>query len=443
MPLGHSADSRTEHAGDALIEHYSRVRQRTLDLIDGLHPEDAVVQSMDDTSPTKWHLAHTAWFFEQFILREHMPAYEPLDARYAHLFNSYYETVGPMHARTHRGLLSRPTLSQIIDYRKHVDTAMLSLLEMRFEALMADASRGRGPRSAAHDAKAAPADSLADIITIGLHHEQQHQELLLTDIQHVLSCNPLRPALREHLPAVTGEATQTTFESFVGGIVSVGVDQRSTTFSYDNESPRHRALLEDFEIANALVTNGEYKQFIADGGYHNAALWLSDGWACVNQHQWRAPLYWLDGHEQQFTLGGVREIDDNAPVAYLSLFEADAFARWAGARLPSEIEWEHCAAQQSVSGNFAESDLWQPAPGAGQWFGDVWEWTASAYLPYPGFKPLNGALGEYNGKFMSNQMVVRGGSALSAQDHLRATYRSFFYPHQRWQCLGLRLARST
>ena len=403
---------------DDLSEHFIRVRALTLSLIADLQPEDTVVQSMPDVSPTKWHLAHVTWFFERFILEPHLPGYQRFKDQYHYIFNSYYYTAGHMHARPKRGLLSRPTLSQIIDYRSYVDTAMLQLLQTR-------------------GAK----EELRQLTTLGLNHEQQHQELLLTDIKHVFSCNPLQPAVRASLPRP--ESTSVASYSYSGGASGVHrFGAEGDGFCFDNETPRHDALLHEHQFGNRLVTNAEYREFIEDGGYTTSELWLSDGWATVQERKWRQPLYWDESLETEFTLGGVREIDANAPVCHVSYYEADAFARWAGARLPTELEWELAAASERVDGNLLDSGFWQPAASdTKQLFGDVWEWTSSSYAPYPGFKPLAGSLGEYNGKFMCNQMTVRGGSCVTSADHIRASYRSFFYPDARWQFLGIRLAK--
>jgi len=397
--------------------HYHDVRGTTLLLAANLQPEDMVVQSMPDVSPTKWHLAHVTWFFERFVLEPHLENYSRFDDEYHYLFNSYYYTAGEMHARPRRGLLSRPTLSDILDYRSHVDAGMQQLLQTRSD-----------------DAE------IAQLTRLGLNHEQQHQELLLTDIKHVFSCNPLQPAVSESLAtppavAVPGHA----FVNGQSGLVKIGAPDDG--FCFDNETPRHDALLHPHRIGNRLITNGEYREFIADGGYGKCELWLSDGWATINERDWQRPLYWDEALETEFTLGGRREIVDSAPVCHVSLYEADAFARWAGARLPTEFEWEHDAANERVAGNLLDSGYWHPVAGATpQFFGDAWEWTSSSYAPYPGFKPLDGSLGEYNGKFMCNQVTVRGGSCVTAGDHVRASYRSFFYPDARWQFLGFRLA---
>ncbi len=401
-----------------LAGHYRSVRATSMALIDGLEPEDTVVQSMPDVSPTKWHLAHVSWFFERFVLEPHADGYRPFDKDFDYLFNSYYHTAGNMHARPQRGLLSRPTLGRVLDYRRHVDAAMQQFL-MRREG-----------------------DETIDmLVTLGLHHEQQHQELMLTDLKHVFSVHPLRPAVYPELARPSSvPAGPYRFVDGASGIHEVGAT--GDGFCFDNETPRHDALLHPHRIGSRLVTNGEYREFMRDDGYTTPDLWLSDGWAVINERGWQRPLYWDEAAETEFTLGGVREIDDNAPVCHVSYYEADAFARWAGARLPTEFEWERAAVGEPVRGNLMAADVWQPCSGDGtQYYGDVWEWTSSPYAPYPGFRPLAGSLGEYNGKFMCNQVTVRGGSCVTADDHIRASYRSFFYPDARWQFLGLRLAR--
>jgi ergothioneine biosynthesis protein EgtB len=402
----------------ALSDRYRKTREVSLALISELQAEDTVVQSMPDVSPAKWHLAHVTWFFERFVLEPGLRDYSRFDDQYHFLFNSYYYTAGQMHARPKRGLLSRPTLAQVLDYRSYVDAAMQQLLQT-------DAAD----------------DSIIRLITLGLNHERQHQELLLTDIKHVFSCNPLRPAVSRSLElASTTDVAPYSYSKGNAGIHSIGF--AGDGFAFDNETPRHDALLQDHRIGDRLVTNGEYREFIDDGGYENSELWLSDGWATIHEHGWRHPLYWDEKLEREFTLAGDKVIDDNAPVCHVSFFEADAFARWSGARLPTEFEWEIAAEKHRVGGNLLETRHWHPIASTGsQFFGDVWEWTSSAYAPYPGFKPLEGTLGEYNGKFMCNQMTVRGGSCVSAQDHIRSSYRSFFYPDARWQFLGIRLAK--
>jgi ergothioneine biosynthesis protein EgtB len=403
---------------DSLSDRYQSVRGLTLSLIADLQPEDTVVQTMPDVSPTKWHLAHVTWFFERFVLEPYLQNYSRFDDQYHYLFNSYYYTAGQMHARPKRGLLSRPTLTEILDYRAYVDTAMHQLLH----------THGTDK-------------TVAQVTTLGLNHEQQHQELLLTDIKHVFSCNPLQPAARPMLPDPTDSPSSAySYSKGASGIHRVGAS--GDDFFFDNETPRHDALLHDHRIGNRLVTNAEYREFINDGGYAASELWLSDGWAVVQERKWQRPMYWDELLETEFTLGGRREIMDNAPVCHVSYYEADAFARWAGARLPTEFEWELAAGEQTATGNLLDSGYWHPVADSGaQFFGDVWEWTSSSYAPYPGFKPLEGSLGEYNGKFMCNQMTVRGGSCVTSANHIRASYRSFFYADARWQFLGIRLAK--
>ena len=400
-----------------LAEDFGRVRATTVRLCSTLAAEDTVVQSMPDTSPTKWHLAHISWFFEHFVLEEFASAYQCFNNDFNFLFNSYYYSVGQMHARPRRGLLSRPTLAEVLAYREHVDAAMRRLLEQRDD------------------------QEITERVLLGINHEQQHQELLLTDIKHVLSCNPLSPAMNADLKTTAGTAPGAyEYRDGQSGIRPIGAT--GLGFCFDNETPRHDALLQEHRTGARLVTNSEFREFIADGAYRNSNVWLSDGWAVINERSWQRPLYWSENLASEFTLGGLREIDEHAPVCHVSYYEADAFARWAGARLPTEFEWENAAAGQAVDGNLMESDFWQPVAGTTmQFFGDVWEWTSSAYTAYPGFTPLAGALGEYNGKFMCNQMTVRGGSCVTAADHLRASYRSFFYPDARWQFLGIRLAK--
>ncbi|MDQ3270339.1 MAG: ergothioneine biosynthesis protein EgtB [Pseudomonadota bacterium] len=410
----------------ALAARFERVRARSLELAAPLSPEDAMVQSMPDTSPAKWHLAHTTWFFERFVLAER-EGYEPVDAAWDVLFNSYYQSVGPMHARPHRGLLSRPRLSEVLDYRARIDAR----IARRFEQGDLDKEALRR-------------------ISLGTHHEQQHQELLLTDIKHALWCNPLRPAYRDDLPAPRGTHSPMGWVDFDERVASIGAPpwEGAAEFAFDSESPRHRVLVPAHRLADRPVSNAEYRDFIADGAYRNPALWMSEGWARIDAEQWQRPLYWDEDGEQAFTLGGMRELDPHAPVCHLSYFEADAFARWAGARLPTEAEWEQAAAPRPLEGRFADAGVFQPqaspaASGDGprQMFGDVWEWTSTAYTAYPGFRTLPGSLGEYNGKFMCGQWILRGGSCATPADHVRATYRNFFYPPDRWQFSGLRLAR--
>ena len=406
----------------SLAEHYRQVRTATLNLCRTLEPEDYAIQSMPCVSPTKWHFAHTTWFFEQFILVPRVSGYGVFDERYEYLFNSYYQTVGKMHPRAERGLLSRPSVEIIRAYREHVDEHMLKLIESE------------------------SGSELDFLVELGLNHEQQHQELLLTDIKHVFSTNPIKPALIAAEPRKrTQPLKDIEYHDIGGGIRQIGADGQ--TFCFDNETPEHPEFVAEFRIADRLVTNREFREFIDDGGYRNASLWLADGWAWLQTENIDRPLYWSEDLDMEFTLSGLQQIDPDAPVCHVGFYEADAYARWANARLPTEPEWE-VVADRLTQGNFVENGLLHPqpladdaAPGIQQVFGDVWEWTSSAYGPYPGFKPLRGSLGEYNGKFMCNQMVCRGGSCVTPVHHIRATYRNFFYPQDRWQFFGIRLAR--
>jgi ergothioneine biosynthesis protein EgtB len=410
---------------DATAARFAEVRATSLALAEGLSEADQTVQSMPDASPTKWHLAHTTWFFETFILTPHQPGYKPYDPRFGYLFNSYYEQAGPRHPRPQRGLLTRPSAAEVVSYRHHVDDAMGAFLTGADEI----------------------APALADLIELGLHHEQQHQELLLTDILHMLAQNPLRPAYRQTMtPTPVASSGDLGWRRYDGGIFTIGAPQEG--FAFDCERPRHEVLIRPFRLATRAVTNREWLEFMADGGYRTAPLWLSDGWATVNREGWQAPLYWeqRDGAWWSMTLHGLRPVEADAPVCHVSYFEVDAFARWAGRRLPTEPEWEVAAASLPVAGNTLGRGTLRPLPASGagagpaQMFGDVWEWTSSAYGAYPGFQPAAGAVGEYNGKFMCGQYVLRGGSCATPEGHIRRSYRNFFYPHQRWQFMGLRLA---
>ena len=446
-----------------LAERYRAVRGFTEKLAKPLETEDYVVQTMEDVSPTKWHLAHVSWFFDTFVLKEHLPNYEPFHPDYAYLFNSYYVQAGERHCRDRRGYISRPTVSEVYAYRAHVDEQPSKPSEARqlvlctgkvFYDLIEERER-RGITDVhilrMEQLYPIPEDALrADIdplVEIGLHHEQQHQELLLTDIKHVLSVNPLRPAYDETLPQPRRERPPLNWIHFEEGLREVG--HTGDDFAYDNERPRHRVFLEEFLLATRTVTCGEYLAFMDDGGYQRPELWLSAGWATVQENEWTEPFYWEErgGRWHLFTLAGMREIDENEPVCHLSYFEADAYARWADARLPTEQEWEVAAASAPVQGNFVESGNLHPvAAGAPDGspaglYGDVWEWTRSQYSPYPGYAPPPGALGEYNGKFMCNQFVLRGGSCATSTSHIRPTYRNFFPPDACWQFTGLRLAR--
>jgi ergothioneine biosynthesis protein EgtB len=413
-----------------LLERYRAVRGTTEALCAPLEIEDFVVQASADASPAKWHLAHTSWFFETFLLEPFGRNYRSYDKTFAYLFNSYYETVGPFFARPLRGHLSRPTVEDVFRYRHSVDERMAELLS---------------------------GDALAPEIAVrtelGLNHEAQHQELILTDLKVLFGVNPLRPAYRavgndaRHPPAGAEPARAAGVEGSGWQRVAPGlrhIGHAGDGFSFDNESPRHQVYLHPAELAERPVSNGQYMAFIEDGGYRRAEFWLSEAWKAVSERGWTAPLYWeRSGAEWwNYTLAGMRRVDEDAPVCHVSYYEADAYARWAGCRLPTEMEWETVAAALPVQGNFLESRLLQPrAAAAPQWYGDVWVWTQSAYTPYPGSERLSGSLGEYNGKFMVNQLVLRGGSCASPAWHIRPTYRNFFYGPDRWQFTGLRLAR--
>ena len=414
---------RTAPITQQRVERYRRVRADSAALAEPLSDADATVQSMPDASPAKWHLAHTTWFFETMVLKPNAPGYEVFDEAYNYLFNSYYETVGERQPRPRRGMITRPHLDEIMAYRAHVDAAMAALIE------------------------SGPDEAVADLVELGLHHEQQHQELLLTDILHLFSQSPLKPAYREPGPLPVVGARDLGWVGFDGGIVEIGHGGQG--FAYDCEGPRHQALIRPFRLADRCVTTGEWLEFMADGGYRDPLLWLSDGWAQILEHRWEAPMYWerRDGAWWSMTLRGMQPVDPDAPVAHVSYFEADAFASWAGKRLPTEAEWERAAGGLPLDGTFAQggSGRLRPRPageGAGlrQMFGDVWEWTQSPFTPYPGFRAAEGAVGEYNGKFMCGQFVLRGGSCATPEGHVRASYRNFFQPDKRWQFSGLRLA---
>ncbi len=407
-----------------LLRFYRMVRAKSRSLCAPLSDADATVQSMPDASPAKWPLAHTTWFFETFVLEPNLPGYRLFDQSFNFLFNSYYEIIGARQPRPRRGMITRPTLQTIHAYRDHIDAEVEILLEQT------------------------NARSVIDLVELGCHHEQQHQELILTDILHLFAQNPRRPCYAERTPtaAERGAPGVANYRSFEGGIVEIGHD--GANFSFDCERPRHRELIEPFKLADRPVTNGEWIEFIADGGYRNPLLWLSDGWAQACKENWSAPLYWeeRDGCFETMTLSGSRSVEPAAPVVHVSYFEADAFARWAARRLPTEAEWEFAANDAALTGNFADSGVLQPIPatmeekGLRQMFGDVWEWTRSAFSPYPRFRQHEGAAGEYNGKFMSGQFVLRGGSCVTPAGHVRPSYRNFFPPHARWQFSGLRLA---
>ena len=411
-----------------LQQRYRRVRRFSEKLCETLEPEDYVIQTMPEASPTKWHLAHTSWFFETFILKQFFPDYQSPHPQYGFLFNSYYNAVGPFYSRPHRGLLSRPTVKDAFHYRSDIDLFVSELIESADEELL---------------------EKLRPILILGLHHEQQHQELMLTDIKHVFWQNPLRPAFRKRDAIKTAKAPAMEWLQFNEGIHWVG--HEGPEFSFDNEGPRHRVFIPSFSLASRLVTNAEFQAFIEDGGYRRSDLWLSLGWNTVNERGWNCPLYWekRDGKWFNLTLAGMLEVIPDEPLCHVSLFEADAFARWSGARLATEEEWETASSGLPLRGNFAESELFHVAPLASseptgkpaQMFGDVWEWTRSSYSPYPGYSAATGALGEYNGKFMCNQYVLRGGSCATSQSHIRSTYRNFFPPDARWQFMGIRLAK--
>ncbi len=418
---------KTESKSASLRDRLIETRALSTALASPLSDEDQVVQAMDDASPTKWHLAHTTWFFEAFVLKRFLPGFSVFDERFEYCFNSYYESVGPRHPRPKRGLLTRPTGDDVRAYRAFVDEALDRLF----------------------GAKLAP--EAAKLVELGINHEQQHQELLLTDILSLFAAGPLKPAYREAGPGVAvGDAAPLAFVAFDGGIFDVGHDDLGhdgAGFAYDNEGPLHEVLLRPFKLASRCVTNAEWIQFIEDGGYATPTLWLADGWNTVRTQDWQGPLYFeaAEGGYMQMSLLGFRPVDPAAPVTHVSYYEADAFARWAGYRLPTEFEWEVAAASVPLQGRMLGEAHLRPMPaksagGLQQMFGDVWEWTGSAYLPYPGFKAAPGAVGEYNGKFMCNQFVLRGGSCATPDGHVRRTYRNFFYPHQRWQFMGLRLA---
>ena len=418
----------TQAPASTNVEAYRAVRATTEALCRDLSPEDCVVQTAEQVSPAKWHLAHTSWFFERFLLAELVPGYEPVCAMYDYLFNSYYNGAGPQHCRPRRGLISRPTLDEVHTYRRIIDERMAQLID---------------------DCPGEHRATLDERLVLGLNHEQQHQELIVTDIKHVFSSNPLLPAYCAAPPVTPGRTPTQGWVELAGGVHEIG--HAGAGFAYDNESPRHRVYLEPFALATRPVTNGEYLAFIDDGGYERHELWLSLGWATVQGQAWRMPIYWYrDGRRwMHYTLAGPCQIDEAEPVAHLSHFEADACARWAGARLPSEAEWEVACRAQPVQGNLLAAGRFHPAPlradegGAAlhRCFGDVWEWTRSSYGPYPGYRAAAGTLGEYNGKFMCNQYVLRGGSCATPAGHVRSTYRNFFEPEARWQFAGLRLAR--
>ena len=415
---------------NAFAFHFKRTRTQTEILVKPLSAEDCQLQSMPDASPAKWHLAHLTWFFETFILEKYEANFKPFDASFRVLFNSYYNGIGDKHPRAQRGLISRPTLADVMAYRQAVDERVLTVLNENLND-----------------------PELTQLITLGLHHEQQHQELLLTDIKHALSMNPAQPAYAKRWPLSSIAPQPVVWHSYAGGLVEHGFDTAKGGFAFDNETPRHRVYVAPFAVSSRLVTNGDFLAFMADGGYRRPELWLSLGWDWVQAGQHALPLYWQAQQSGyvNFTLQGLVDVDPNTPACHLNYFEADAFARWSGARLPTEFEWELAANQIKTpwSNNFVESTAYHPMPlqhanneQPSQLFGDVWEWTQSNYNPYPGYRPWEGLVGQYNGKFMCNQFVLRGGSCATPQSHIRASYRNFFPPDARWQFSGLRLARN-
>ena len=415
---------------NALAFHFKRTRTQTEILVKPLSAEDCQLQSMPDASPAKWHLAHLTWFFETFILEKYEANFKPFDASFRVLFNSYYNGIGDKHPRAQRGLISRPTLADVMAYRQAVDERVLTILNENLND-----------------------PELTQLITLGLHHEQQHQELLLTDIKHALSMNPTQPPYAKRWPLSSIAPQPMVWHRYAGGLVEHGFDIAKGGFAFDNETPRHRVYVAPFAVSSRLVTNGDFLAFMADGGYRRPELWLSLGWDWVQAGQHALPLYWQAQQSGyvNFTLQGLVDVDPNTPACHLNYFEADAFARWSGARLPTEFEWELAASQIKTpcSSNFVESTAYHPMPlqhanneQPSQLFGDVWEWTQSNYNPYPGYRPWEGLVGEYNGKFMCNQFVLRGGSCATPQSHIRASYRNFFPPDARWQFSGLRLARN-
>ncbi len=418
MPTTTARMVKTDRRED-LRQRFCEVRNVTLRLTESLSAEDQMLQSMPDASPVKWHLAHTTWFFETFLLLPHIPSYKPFDARFQFLFNSYYKQVGAHPQRGSRGLMSRPSLGSVHDYRRHVDAAVIDRLKQA-------------------------SDGEWDLVELGLNHEQQHQELILTDIKHALWSSPL-PAEIHGAAIEPASSTPRSWLHFEGGIREVG--HAANGFAFDNETPRHEVLLRPFQLASRCVTNAEYLAFMTDGGYRRPELWLSDGWDRACTEHWDSPLYWNcadDGAWRCFTRAGLKPVEPAEPVCHVSYFEADAFARWAGVRLPTEEEWEVAAGSEPLTGTLLDDGTLHPQPSKGegltQMIGDVWEWTASPYAAYPGFRPAKGALGEYNGKFMCNQFVLRGGSCCTPASHIRPTYRNFFPPHARWQFTGIRLA---
>lgn len=411
---------------DELIEKFNRIRTFTEEITDPLEIEDYVIQVAENASPAKWHLAHTTWFFETFLLEKELEDYDPIHPQYSYLFNSYYLQTGVPHCRARRGNISRPTVKQVFEYRESINEHVINLIE---------------------NATDEQYEEWGPIIEIGIHHEQQHQELLMTDLKYMFSQNPLNFAYKKVDRPKVKSVLELTWSSFKEGVYEVG--HKDNDFGYDNEFPRHKTYIHDFELANRLVTNAEFIEFIESGAYGEPKWWLDEGFSTVRDDGWKAPLHWKkkDGEWWQFTLSGMEKVDPNEPVTHMSYYEADAFARWKGYRLPTEEEWEVAAESLKIEGNFADAGHLQPIAlqnakeGLQQMFGEVWQWTQSAYSPYPGYEPLPGALGEYNGKFMCNQYVLRGGSCATSKSHFRKTYRNFFHANERWQFTGIRLAR--
>ncbi|RBW70709.1 ergothioneine biosynthesis protein EgtB [Bacillus taeanensis] len=416
--------STVRERSNALQSEFMHIRKFTEYLVEPLTIEDFVIQAIPDVSPPKWHLAHTTWFFERFILMSYSSTYKEFNSLFDHLFNSYYVTIGNPFPRHQRGLLSRPTVKEVMEYRCYVEENLMDLLEHADEELL---------------------NKIESLIELGLQHEQQHQELLLTDMKYNFSINPSSPVYREKKESKDESCPPLKWHQFEEGLVEIGHEEKG--FSFDNERPRHKVWIERYMLASRPVTNGEFIEFMEDGGYHSPQYWLSEGFAAVKEQNWEAPLYWkkIDGKWYYYTLSGLREVNKAEPVCHVSYFEADAYARWAGKRLPTESEWEHALSLRELKGNFAESGFFHPHAQYDErkfkkTYGDVWEWTMSPYSPYPGNKPLAGALGEYNAKFMCNQLVLKGGSCATPSSHIRPTYRNFFHPDKRWQFTGFRLA---
>jgi len=416
----------TRLSREHLISDFGKVRAFTNYLVEPLETEDFVIQPMENASPVKWHLAHTSWFFETFVLEKYQPDYESLHPQYAYFFNSYYLQTGVPFNRALRGMLSRPTVKEVFEYRTYINRQLQQFIENCSQDVWSE---------------------VASVIEIGNHHEQQHQELILTDVKFLFAQNPLLPVYRNRVITESPETIALNWISFDEGMVKIG--SKGKEFTYDNEHPRHRTFVQNYQLADRLITNKEFIEFMDDGGYDRSELWLDEGWSAVNTQNWNAPLYWFkrDKKWMNFTLSGARFIDENEPVTHVSYYEADAFARWKGVRLPTEQEWEHACGKRLIEGNFVDNNNFHPIPtsnnemGLKQMYGDTWEWTMSGYSAYPNYKPLPGALGEYNGKFMANQYVLKGGSCATSKSHIRRTYRNFFHADARWQFTGIRLAK--